>query len=461
MRVTKIEIKNFFGYLNHTIDLREKGLTILYGLNSSGKTTILKLLNEIFQGNTNFRNFFFDEVKICFSNLKYLQIKKNHINIDFFSKKPFFEYGFSSNYKDAKSFSRGPYYRSKSSGMLVDLVNIRQKLNIVEIVKDFDFDIKRETGGYSEEEKRQNHEKFVLEAEEFVGNLKSIKETNLKWYIKLITRIRTYFIQTKRLIVFDHVFELFDLEPEEFQEEPYMDIVHLSSIEILEKIEEFRKEGIKKHQTFVATFHDGLKEHLKQQEAKTITERQLKNKITNVLIKSNTLVSYGLIDESIADYFDEIIRQELNDENFRRIYFEIEKVEKALKLYEKLGGRIFLFLELLNRRYTNKMVRIFPVYGLTIFTKHAFTTTQVRHLSSGEKQLFIIFYELIFKTFPKSLILIDEPELSLHVSWQEEFINDLIKIQKLTKFVFIIATHSPQIISSHWNLTVELEVPDD
>ena len=41
------------------------------------------------------------------------------------------------------------------------------------------------------------------------------------------------------------------------------------------------------------------------------------------------------------------------------------------------------------------------------------------YLSSGELHLFIIFYEIIFNTYKNSLILIDEPELSFHISWQQ------------------------------------------
>lgn len=39
----------------------------------------------------------------------------------------------------------------------------------------------------------------------------------------------------------------------------------------------------------------------------------------------------------------------------------------------------------------------------------------IEHLSSGEKNDFVLFYELIFKCDSKSLILVDEPEISLHV----------------------------------------------
>ncbi len=68
-------------------------------------------------------------------------------------------------------------------------------------------------------------------------------------------------------------------------------------------------------------------------------------------------------------------------------------------------------------------------------------------------------YELLFKAKPNSLILIDEPELSLHVAWQAQFLKDLQQIAKLVNIDVLMATHSPDIISDRWDLTVELKGP--
>ncbi|MCK5719976.1 MAG: AAA family ATPase, partial [Thiomargarita sp.] len=53
--------------------------------------------------------------------------------------------------------------------------------------------------------------------------------------------------------------------------------------------------------------------------------------------------------------------------------------------------------------------------------------------------------------------LIDEPEISLHVAWQVEFLGDMKDIINLREFDVIISTHSPQIIDDRWDLTVELK----
>ena len=77
-------------------------------------------------------------------------------------------------------------------------------------------------------------------------------------------------------------------------------------------------------------------------------------------------------------------------------------------------------------------------------------------LSSGEQHELVLLYELLFNTRADSLILIDEPEISLHVAWQQQFLHDLLKMTQLSKFDVLLATHSPLIIDDRWDLTVEL-----
>lgn len=76
----------------------------------------------------------------------------------------------------------------------------------------------------------------------------------------------------------------------------------------------------------------------------------------------------------------------------------------------------------------------------------------VKSLSSGELNIVTILYYLIFETTKGSIVLIDEPEISLHVVWQEQLSVLIEKIMKSKPGVqVIIATHSPFISSSDEN----------
>ena len=66
---------------------------------------------------------------------------------------------------------------------------------------------------------------------------------------------------------------------------------------------------------------------------------------------------------------------------------------------------------------------------------------KLSQLSSGEKQIVSIFSQVYLNVDSRFIILLDEPELSLSIFWQENLLPDLIGS---TKVDFLMAvTHSP------------------
>lgn len=73
---------------------------------------------------------------------------------------------------------------------------------------------------------------------------------------------------------------------------------------------------------------------------------------------------------------------------------------------------------------------------------------QISDASSGEQCIFTTLVGIACNIKDNCLILIDEPEISLHPEWQEKYITLLIEtFQNYKNCHFIIATHSPQLIS--------------
>ncbi|MCL1078148.1 ATP-binding protein [Parashewanella spongiae] len=69
--------------------------------------------------------------------------------------------------------------------------------------------------------------------------------------------------------------------------------------------------------------------------------------------------------------------------------------------------------------------------------------------SSGEQCMLLIMLGIAGHITDHSLIFIDEPEISMHPKWQEEFMPMLVKaFSQYKNCQFFIATHSPQIISN-------------
>src|SRR5690606_31118696 len=72
----------------------------------------------------------------------------------------------------------------------------------------------------------------------------------------------------------------------------------------------------------------------------------------------------------------------------------------------------------------------------------------VEDTSSGEYHLLISLLGIFARIKPNSLILIDEPETSLHPNWQMRYIDELKKIfKKYSDCHFILASHSHFIVS--------------
>ncbi|EGQ8391373.1 TPA: AAA family ATPase [Vibrio cholerae] len=69
--------------------------------------------------------------------------------------------------------------------------------------------------------------------------------------------------------------------------------------------------------------------------------------------------------------------------------------------------------------------------------------------SSGERSLLLLVCSIASQITSDSVILIDEPEISLHPEWQETFIDLISKaFENYHRCHFIIATHSPLVISN-------------
>ena len=127
--------------------------------------------------------------------------------------------------------------------------------------------------------------------------------------------------------------------------------------------------------------------------------------------------------------------------------FEIEnELQRLLKLQNSsLENNV---IEALNNFFneTNKTVKInnqeLKVY-LTPEREISF-----KHLSSGERQVIYIFLKVANATKDNALILMDEPEISLHLAWQEKLISEIRKVND--KSQLIIVTHSPAIVMNGW-----------
>ena len=122
--------------------------------------------------------------------------------------------------------------------------------------------------------------------------------------------------------------------------------------------------------------------------------------------------------------------------------------------YQSLLNQVELFLSIINSRfaYSGKELKCDAAEGFRVYARSG-KKVPLELLSSGEQHEVVLNYQLIFGVQENSLVLIDEPEISLHIEWQREFIHQIRRIAEVRGHKFIVATHSPQIIDEHWDNT--------
>ncbi len=130
-------------------------------------------------------------------------------------------------------------------------------------------------------------------------------------------------------------------------------------------------------------------------------------------------------------------------------------VDEYIERDYQLAESIIVFKDIVNNIFLNKYVDVTDS-GKLIVTMNNGTALPLRKLSSGESQVLILFYTILFHSRNDGIIIVDEPEISLHVSWQQmlgDFFNDISRVRNVQ---MIVATHSPQVIHDKWDLAQEL-----
>lgn len=112
------------------------------------------------------------------------------------------------------------------------------------------------------------------------------------------------------------------------------------------------------------------------------------------------------------------------------------------------------FVEILDAMFHRKIAKVLPS-GEIVFHSRSGKTLRITELSSGEKQLFIILAEALLQKDSEWTYIADEPELSLHVDWQEVLVDNLRALNPNSQVIF--ATHSPDIISHYSNQVIDME----
>lgn len=136
-----------------------------------------------------------------------------------------------------------------------------------------------------------------------------------------------------------------------------------------------------------------------------------------------------------------------NEENSELDYL----IEELIKLYEQqedLDNSIVEFYTKCNKYLNGKQME-YDVANIKVNIRSTYNGDYIGFdvLSSGEKQMIGLMAKMYLSKEKEFVVLIDEPELSLSIKWQESILEDMFQSGKV-KYMMAV-THSPFIYNNH------------
>jgi len=421
MQLDEFEIKALFGKYNHTISFPHRdendpnpSLVILHGKNGIGKTTILKMIDGILKLDFNiFRSVPFKHSILKFSNGEKIKVE------------------FTKNSKEKTECLLVTYKRKKiylnyyQSGPLHE--NDRLKIDTFRE----EFHSKTNTINYELINTERLTQKPDDDIEEYDAPHEIIVEGD--------TLIRRSFIHGRI--------------PSRLKKRPLKRKPEKLSL----KVRQFIGEAQVNYRNYFATTEPDLFPKILER----ITEQKEKKYHADEMLKRIELLSqrdrlterFGLESErwnknKLAEVLKKSKAKKVDSHAFMIIDSYLEYLESKIAQRELISNRLKTFEETLSSFITDKNITIDSKEGLSIKTGEG-QPLRESQLSSGEYHLLFLLVSSLVTKRSGTVIAIDEPEMSMHISWQRKLVDAILKCASMAQPQLILATHSPDIAAEY------------
>lgn len=436
-----MSVTGLFGYINKEIDFK-KDITLLVGINGSGKTSLLNMLTWAIRPSI---------PHLCITEFSSLEVNFTYMNS---------EYSIICHHIPGKleyiikDYTNGKVYNPLTVQILISPDQISQDVN--------------ERTGYIEKYYGLAPDSHEKETWDFVKKLPDPTVIGLD---------RNLFTEESEQVFFD----------DSIQRRVYKK-GNKSKASPMDRVKEIVNTEYRKSKNAILNKTSVLKNHLMLSAfdgsitLDTLANTSKKSKLTINQISTaekrvneffqkyeqNTIWEKN--QTSINKYFSQLkdITREYNKDPNKievRLIFEMNsnqfiKLKKLLGEFEKFERESNEILEKINV-YLNTLNGFFKDSSKELLFKEDTSELvfnaidqkgsvlkpyrEISNLSSGEQQILILFSYLAFNSSDGKLFVIDEPELSLHIKWQEDFLEALEKITPYGTQI-ILATHSPILV---------------
>jgi predicted ATP-binding protein involved in virulence len=451
-RVKRIQVFNLFGLYNHDVHLRtEDRVTIIHGPNGVGKTAFLRIIESLFKGR------YSQLIKVLFDRLTITFIDGEFLHVERLIKLPRIESNEKNDSENVNDFMlRFVYERLGNDNLIfdwrLDLNELQMHASRINSLLPY---LNRVGPDLWEDERintKYSSNELVLKYSHLLpDNHHSRTNKDPEWLVELRRSVNVHLVETQRLLKSE-------LEIEELRYTRHIgrDVGMTSTVktyakalhrQISDKLALYAKESQALDQTFPQRMLD--------EKFGTLAVDKLKEFMIDLEEKRAELKRIGLIDDNTPAPFNIDALDRVNPTQITVMSLYVEDTGAKLGVLHDLSQRVILLLDNINRKFKNKNIAINRNTGLVAFDD-AGNSLDLDSLSSGEQHEIVLMYDLLFRVQRNSLVLIDEPELSLHVTWQKSFLPELLKIVNTAGFDVILATHSPFIVGSRRDLATPL-----
>lgn len=448
MRLKKIFVDGLFDRFTYEIPLNLKDrMTIIIGPNGFGKTMILRMINAFFnQSPIAFMNIPFRKLRLEFDNRSAVSVhRKRQGKTKERDAKAYIEMSYTGRGKSPQRFSPKSDIHPEQLGLPMRAIE----------------DVIAELDQIGPQAWRHLGTGEMLSLAEVLDRYRDelpLREsysdpTTPDWLQAIRQAIPVRFIHTERLYTTPTRRRRPSPYPSYLPREP---AVRRYSEELGERIKQTLTEYGTLSQSLDRTFPARLVAEPPQPD---VTMSDLRKKLADIEARRQQLIEAGLLNPEPGGWeMPDMPPLEKVDEARQGVLaVYAQDAQKKLGVFDDVFTKVDLFKKIVNARFLHKSLTV-GQSGFGVVTSNG-SQLDPALLSSGEQHELVILYELLFRVSKNSIILIDEPELSLHVAWQDEFLKDLGQMAELSQFYALVATHSPQIISDRWDLTVELKGP--
>ena len=294
----------------------------------------------------------------------------------------------------------------------------------------------------------------VLEASDVVSRYSEVLEhpgeEDTSWFDVFLKHARAHFIEAQRLVRTDWSSISRFNYPRTRRREPTISAVDGCREHFRKRIADTMVKYGRESQALDQSFPQRLISATDE-----LAVEQLKEQMSDLDRRTEELKRIGVLDETPTHPFPVDSLSDMDPTRIRVMTLYVRDTEQKLQVLDDLAKRVSVLLNNVNQKYRHKKIELDRERGF-VARSDTGQVLPLRSLSSGEQQELVLHYDLLFRVRSNTIVLIDEPELSLHVAWQKRFLPDLLKIVELSNFDALVATHSPYVVGDRDDLMVGL-----